>query len=311
MPTLPVDVSSLTLNLAQWRGQALASLFSPAAPNWTPILDSMPGGAAKAQPDTLSFSGVLDQFSAALNGTALATPTKPSGLDSTQPFSTPGQNMVTVLNRVEVSFKAQFSELGEMRTSLSDEQALAQKLGALDTQTSDADIATALDNFVASYNAGVQRFAPDVAAGGILEGSQEAARARFATERDIAYILTGSEAGLKGGLASLGISTDPKTGLAAIDHTQLADALAKNKNVDLVALHDFATSFSATIATLNAPDHAQQRQMANLERAVHWIDTNKDAVQKEFGAGAAATPDEAFSKAAAHYDEMAKLLGRT
>ena len=51
--------------------------------------------------------------------------------------------------------------------------------------------------------------------------------------------------------------------------------------------------------------------MANLDRAVHWIDANKDDVQKEFGTGAAATPDEAFAKAAAQYDEMAKLLARS
>jgi hypothetical protein len=49
--------------------------------------------------------------------------------------------------------------------------------------------------------------------------------------------------------------------------------------------------------------------MANLDRAAHWIDANKAAAQNEFGPGAAATPNEAFAKAAAQYDAMAYLIG--
>ncbi len=237
----------------------------------------------------------------------MATPTTPTGLDASQPFSQPGQNVVTVLNRVEVSFKAQYAELGALKDSLSVQQTAAQAVGALDAGAANADIKTALANFVASYNAGVNRFAPDVAPGGILEGSHEAARARFATERDISYILTGNEVGVKGGLASLGIHTDPKTGLASINEAELDASLAKNKAIDIVALKDFAAAFTSTVATINATDHAQQRQLANLDRAVHWIEDNKADVQKEFGPGAAATPDPVFAKAAARYDDIAKL----
>jgi hypothetical protein len=328
MPISPIDVSRLTLNLAQWRGQALSSLFDPVAPAWSSVpvggaagdsspfdslsnsmlASALPGGAGIASPDSTNFSSVLDQFSAALDAKSLPTPTKPTGLDASQAFSQPGQNMVTVLNRVEVSFKAQYAELDQLKSTLTQEQDAAKALSTVGTQTSNADIAAALDNFVASYNAGVTRFAPDVAAGGILEGSQEAARARFATKRDIDNILTGSEVGVEGGLAALGISTDPKTGLASIDHAQLEAALAKNKGIDLVAINDFATTFAATVSTLTAPDHAQVRQMANLDHAVQWIGSNKDAVQKEFGPGAAATPDDAFAKAATRYDEIAKLI---
>lgn len=301
----------------------LFSLSAGAAPTWSsgplagagadtsffnrvgdPLLDALTG-------NTPQFANVLDQFSASLRMTSLPTSTTPTGLDASQSFSQPGQNMVTVLNRVEVTFKAQYAELGEMRTSLVHEQNAAKQLATLTAQTPDAGIKAALADFVTSYNAGVARFAPDVAQGGVLEGSWEAARARFATERDIDYILNGSEVGLKGGLAALGISTDPGTGLASVDQAQLDAALAKNKGNVAAALGAFGTTFSATVDSLNAKGHAQLRQLDNLDRAVHWIDANKADVQKEFGPGAAATPNDAFAKAAARYDAMAQLIGKT
>lgn len=331
MPISPLDLSSLSSSLAQFKGQALTSLFNRTAPSWqagqltgtsadphffdrtgNALLDAASGLTA---PDAVSnipqFGSVLDHFSASLRAASLPTSTTPTGLDASQSFSKPGQNMVTVLNRVEVTFKAQFSELGEMRTSLVHEQQAARGLRALNAQSSGAEITAALDNFVAAHNAGVSRFAPEVAAGGILEGSWEAQRALFATDRDIDYVLNGSEVGVKpGGLAVLGITTDPKTGLAAVDHAQLDAALAKDHGNAVAALTAFGNTFGTTVDFLNAADHAQSRQMANLDRAVHWIDANKADVQKEFGPGAAATPDDAFAKAAARYDQMARLIAK-
>jgi hypothetical protein len=318
MPIPPLDPFSLSSSISQFKGQALTSLFDRVSPTWSsgPLAGAAGdnsffnrvGDPLRDTPaHNATFGSILDQFSASLHMTELPTPTTPTGLDAAGSFSTPGQNMVTVLNRVEVTFKAQFSELGEMRKSLVQEQDSARKLNALSGASTDADIKTALDAFVASYNAGVNRFAPAVAKGGVLEGSWEAERARFATGRDINYILNGSEIGLKGGLAALGIGTDPKTGLATIDHAQLDTALAKNKANVVAALTSFAGTFVDTVACLNAADHAQVRQMANLDRAVHWIEDNKAAVQKEFGPGAAATPNDAFAKAAALYDDMERL----
>lgn len=312
MPILPSDLSTLSASLAQFKGQSLASLFDRTglarAPSRAEFFQADFSSAA-AQADALgglpAFSSVLDQFKASLMPAALPTSTTPTALDAAGSFSKPGQNIVTVLNRVEVTFKAQYAELAEMRKSLVHEQDAAQRLKTLNATSTDAELTSALDEFVASYNAGVRRFAPSVDKGGVLEGSWEATRARFATQRDIAYILNGSEIGLKGGLAALGISTDPVTKLAAVDHAQLDSALANNKGNVVAALTSFANTFSATVDCLNAADHAQVRQMANLDRAVHWIGDNRASVQKEFGPGAAATPNEAFAKAAALYDSMA------
>ncbi len=303
MPTPPVSSVSLAQNIALFKGQALASIFS----------------ADDVKNIDQTFSSILDKYSSQLGLpglpglpelpglSGLPTSTVPTGLDSSQPFSTPGQNMITVLNRVEVSFKAQYSELEQLTQRLKEEQGVARKLTTFDANSSNADIKAALKEFVASYNDGVKRFAPEVAQGGILEGSWEAQRARFATEREISYLLTGSSVGVKGGLASMGITTDRKTGLASIDESMLDAALAKDKGKAVFAVTDFGKNFDAMVESLTAADHSQLRQMDNLDRAVHWIMANRDDVQKEFGPGAAATPNEAFARAAARYDQIAKL----
>lgn len=291
MPIPPVDPANLALDIAQFKSQALSSLLSPK--------DSL-------QFDQ-TFGNLLEQYSSQLGLPSVPTPTTPTGLDSSQPFSVPGQNMVTVLNRVEVTFKAQYSELEQLTTILKQEQALARPLAAVDANTSNEDIKAALQHFVTAYNNGVNRFTPEVQQGGILEGSWEAARARFATERDISYLLTGSEVGVKGGLASMGITTDHNTGLASIDMSMLDAALAKDKSKAAYAVKDFGAAFIATVDSLTAADHAQLRQMDNLQRAVQWIAANRDSVQKEFGPGLAATPNDAFKRAAARYDQIAKI----
>ncbi|WP_426102149.1 hypothetical protein [Massilia sp. TSP1-1-2] len=327
---MSVDLSKLASQIALFKGQGVTSLFDKPSSSWEfdPLGRAAGdarfsnglgnalferGGASDNSGDPLagmpSFGNLMDQFSASLRQDQLPTSTTPTALDAAGNFSRPGQNMVTVLNRVEVTFKAQFSELGEMRHSLVSEQAAAKQLGALGPGSSAADIKAELTRFVSSYNAGVNRFAPAVDKGGILEGSWEAGRARFATRRDIGYSLNGADVGIKGDLAQLGITTDPKTGLAAIDDARLDGALTRDRGHVLASVTAFANTFVTTVDFLNAKDHGQQRQMANLDRAVHWIGEHKAAVQKEFGAGAAATPNAAFAKAAAHYDEMARLDG--
>ncbi|MFL6658874.1 MAG: flagellar filament capping protein FliD [Massilia sp.] len=308
MPISASDLARLSTELALFQARTPTPSVNTVAPIWSSGAAS--GTDAASLLGLPQFGSMLDQFSAALGGSSLPTPTTPTGLDASQPFSMPGQNMVTVLNRVEYTFKAQYAELGEMHQSLTQYQHDAQKLAGLTADTPIADLKSALQQFVISYNAGVNRFAPDVTKGGILEGSWEATRARFATERDISYVLNGAEVGLKGGLEALGITTDKASGLASVNQEQLDAALARDPHAVAAALAAFGSTFVKTVDTLNGDGHAQQRQMANLDRAVHWIDDNKASVQQEFGPGAAATPDDAFSKAAKRYDEMAKLNGK-
>jgi len=288
------NLSGMSLGFAQFKAQALQSMLF--------------GDSSKDLFATAPVASELfDNLFAAAKDAGSITSTTPSGLDASQPFIRPGQNVMTVINRVEVSFKAQFSELSELNNTLENAQDMAQKLLAIDLQTSNADIKSALQTFIETYNAGVNRFAAEVAQGGILEGSQEAMRARFATQRDINNPLIGADGGLRGGMHALGVSVNPKTGLAILDEERLDTVLAhENNDADARTIADFAKNFIATIENLNAQGNPQDKQLANLDRAIHWINSNRDAVQQEFGVGKAATPNGAFAKAAAAYALFAR-----
>jgi hypothetical protein len=295
MSTSPFNASSLSLNINQFKTQALQSLFS---------FDASPDALGLLSPAS-DTSDIFEKMFAAAKNAPSATSTTPSGLDALQPFSYPGQNVVTVINRVDVSFKAQFSELSQLKSTLAHEQDSAQQLATIDEHTSSADIKSKLTDFIATYNAGVNRFAPVVAAGGVLEGSQEAGRARFATRRDISDPLIGAVDGLRGGMSALGIAVDPRTGLASIDEAQLDAVLAKDTDADMHTIVDFAKTFMQTTAMLNSKGNQQDNQLANLDRAIHWIADNRVSVEKEFGPGEAARPNAAFAKAAAAYSLFA------
>ncbi|MGZ5788651.1 MAG: hypothetical protein ACXWJF_04305, partial [Burkholderiaceae bacterium] len=101
-------------------------------------------------------------------------------------------------------------------------------------------------------------------------------------------------------------TVDPKTGLASIDETQLDNVLAQDTDQDVHTIVDFAKQFAQTTATLNSTGNAQDKQLTNLDRAIHWIADNRTSVAQEFGPGAAATPNDAFAHAAAAYSLIAK-----
>jgi flagellar capping protein FliD len=295
MSTSPLNASDLSLNVRQFKAQALQSLFSSDSLNKNDILSPSSGA-----------NDIFESMLATAKTTNAPTSTVPTGLDATQAFSRPGQNVVTIINRTDVSFKAQFSELSELKSTLAREGESAQQLASLDEKSSSAEIKSKLMEFIAAYNAGVNRFAPDVAQGGVLEASHEAERARFATRRDIADPLVGALDGLRGGMSALGVAVDPKTGLASIDETQLDNVLAQDTDNDVHTIVDFANRFAQTTAKLNSTGNAQDKQLTNLDRAIHWIADNRESIAQEFGPGAAAKPNNAFAKAAAAYVLIAK-----
>jgi flagellar capping protein FliD len=295
MSTSPFNASALSLNVSQFKAQALQSLFSTDSSHKNGLLSPTSGA-----------NDLFETMLAAAKMTSSQTSPASSALDATQAFSLPGQNVSTIINRTDVSFKAQFSELSELKSTFAHEGESAQQLARLDEKSSSAEIKSKLMEFIATYNAGVNRFAPDVAQGGVLEASHEANRARFATRRDIADPLVGALDGLRGGMSALGVTVDPQTGLASVDETQLDKILAQDTDKDVHTIVDFATRFAQTTATLNSTGNAQDKQLANLDRAIHWIADNRASVAQEFGPGAAAKPNDAFAKAAAAYALITK-----
>lgn len=296
MSPSPFNTANLSLSVQQIKAQTLQSLIS---------FDTS-SDAGNLFSNVPSTSELFDKLFAAAKNTASETSNVPSGLDTLQPFSRPGQNVVTVINRVDVSFKAQFSALSELKSTLALEQESAQKLAAIDEHTSNAEFKSKLMDFVATYNSGVHHIASDLAQGGVLEGSQEARRAQFATQRDIANPLIGADGGLRGGMSALGVAIDPHTGLASINETQLDAVLARDTDADVRTIVDFARTFSQTTTSLNSKGNQQDNQMNNLDRAIHWIADNRVEVQKEFGPGLLARPNAAFAKAAAAYALIAQ-----
>lgn len=292
MSASPFNTANLSLSIQQIKAQTLQSLISfDSSSDASGLFASVPG-----------TSDIFDKYFAAAKNTVSETSDVPSGLDATQPFSQPGQNVVTVINRVDVSFKAQFSALSELKSTLALEQESADKLATIDAHTSNAEFKSKLMDFVATYNSGVRHIASEVAQGGVLEGSQEARRAQFATQRDIANPLIGAD----GGMSALGVSIDPRTGLASVNEAQLDAVLARDTDADVRTIVDFATTFSQTTTSLNSKGNQQDNQMNNLDRAIHWIADNRVEVQQEFGPGLLARPNAAFAKAAAAYALIAK-----
>ena len=289
----PINTPKLSLvDFAQFKSQTLSSLFSadPEDSASTDLFGGMPSQASTLFEKYLGAAGIPGAASAI-----------PSAADVNSPFSAPGQNVMTILNRVDVSFKAQFSELSELKNRIAQQDDAAEALAGIDVRTPDAEILAKVKTFLDTYNAGVNRFAPSVAQGGVLEGSAEANRARFSLMRDINNPLIGAGAGVRDGLSSLGLSVDAATGLASLDEGAFTAALAGNKGATVQTVVDFAKSFDATADSLNAADSPQERQLANLDKAIDWIEENRADIQKEFGPGEAAKPTAAFSKAAAAY----------
>ncbi|CAN5453474.1 hypothetical protein BH11PSE11_BH11PSE11_02790 [soil metagenome] len=294
MSTSPLNASSLLLNLTQFKSQSLQSLLSSTS--------NGPGQASAA--------GSGDIFETLFANAKSALPTSvsnaQSGVSAIPSVGGSIMDVASMINGLEVKFKSQYSELNELKNTLSHEQEAAQKLTAIDGKTSATEIKSALMEFIATYNAGVNRFAPDVAKGGVLENSAEALRARFSTRRDIADPLIGAFNGLRGGLEALGITVDPSTGLASVDEKKLDSVLALDTNADVNTIGDFARQFMRTTANLNSAGNPQDKQLANLDRAIHWIADHHAAISKEFGPGEPAKPNAAVARAAAAYAAIDK-----
>ncbi|MGZ3158091.1 MAG: hypothetical protein ACXU7H_03320, partial [Burkholderiaceae bacterium] len=84
MSTSPFNASDLSLNVRQFKAQALQSLFSSDSPNKNDLLSSTSG-----------INDIFESMLAAAKTTNSPNSTAPTGLDATQAFSLPGQNVTT------------------------------------------------------------------------------------------------------------------------------------------------------------------------------------------------------------------------
>ena len=292
-------LSELKLQMANVESQTLGSLVSSAL------------GSGKASSAT-SFADILGAGNTAGTSSLEAMLSSAAGVSGMNGVSAAGRNMalfdpesayqmMTGINAKAVSYKAEASEMGDMKSYVSTLQQEAVKLGSTDTSTGGEEIRGRVQAFAAAYNGWMQRFGSELQDGGLLAGTQAAKVSQWELEQSIANPFNGAKDGLHG-MADLGLSIDPVTRLATVDNTRLDAALANDKKAALGALHEFTTNFAKSAELLNSAGNFITNRLDNLSRAISYIDTNMASLQAEFGLGDPASPTGQVAKALAKYN---------
>jgi hypothetical protein len=211
--------------------------------------------------------------------------------------------MMTVINKDDVSYKAQFSELSQMKSSVFQMQDAGQGLGNIALSTGNDNLKSQLNNFVGQYNSWIQRFNPDILQGGLLADTQAAQASRFELEQNVNNRFFGINDGVHG-LSDVGITIDPNTRLAALDTTKLDSLLATNKQGVVDTVQEFSANFVKSASLLNSDGNFIVKQLDNLNRAIHFIADNKASLQAEFGTGNTAKPTGQVAQALSAYNQI-------
>lgn len=270
------------------------------------VLGSLFGSNSAGNGDV--FSALLSQQigldntgTAALNPSAGVGGPSSTGRNSALFDPESAYNMMSlIINSSDALYKAQYSELSQMKTGVARMQAAGQGLGDITAAPAD-EIQARLQHFVAQYNDWRQSFGPDVQQGALLAGTQAAQVSLYELEQSVENIFNGATDGIHG-LGDLGITIDPETHLAALDTRQFQAALSTNPQGALNAVHEFGANFAKSAGLLNADNNFIPSQLDNLGRAIHYIADNEDALTQEFGTGDAAKPTGKEAQALAAYN---------
>lgn len=317
-----ISPAAIALNIAAFKSQAMSSLVSSSLDTGNDDLSALlnpfsdPDGVSSTDPlSWLSVSrsvagnlnlpgaaGTADWFGSAVSGSvAGVSATAGRNMELTDPES--AYKMMSVINAAEVSYKARFSELSQMKVHVSQMEDAGVSLGSLTTSTGNDRIEAQLQDFVTQYNNWIQRFDPDMQNGGILAGTQAAQVSRFELKQQIENIFYGVKDGVHG-LGDLGVTIDPNTRLASLDVTRLKSVLAGNKPGAVSALQEFGANFAKSANLVNSGGNFIPNQLDNLSRAIHFIDDNEASLREEFGTGSMAKPTGLVAQALAAYNQI-------
>ena len=217
-------------------------------------------------------------------------------------------SMMTKINGYEVAFKSQFAELSQLGNAVETmESSGTELMNDVDVSDSHADIKSDLQQFVDSYNAWADRFAPSVAAGGMLDNIQAGEISIYELEQSLGSIFNGAMSGFSG-LPDIGVSIDPTTHRASIDTTRLDSALAANKTGVVATIDEFAANFAKSADMLNQKDNFIPRQLNNYSGAIEYIASNRSSLEAEFGSGDPAKPTNTQAKALAAYARASAIV---
>jgi hypothetical protein len=292
--------SSLTLRMAALQAQSfnslLGSVFNAGQPSSS--LDQLTG-ASSAQ------SGASDPLSIVGSSTS-SQGLSAEGLNLSLFDPQSAYRMMSVINTRDVSYKAQFSELSEMKTAVAGMQQAGQALGGVSGSMDNAAIGTQLQAFAAKYNEWITRFDATVKSDGVLAGTQAAEISLNELEQSVENPFNGASDGIHG-LSDLGLTIDQNTNLATLDASVLDAALASNKDGAINTVQQFSANFTKSAELLNSPNNFIPNRLDNLDRAIDYIADNKSALQAEFGLGDPARPSAQAAKALAAYHRTATL----
>ena len=245
-------------------------------------------------PDSyINHGGSVKGYSAAGRNMALADPES-------------AYNMMTVINNRDVTYKAQFAELNQVKSEVTQMQGAGSSLGMIGISASNDIIKSGLQGFVGQYNIWIQRINPDIRSGGLLADTQAARASQFELEQNFNNPVFGGTDGVHG-LRDLGITIEPDTRLAFLDTAKLDALLATNKQGVVDAVQEFSTNFSQAASLLNSDGNFILKQLDNLKRAIHCIAENKVSLQEEFGTGDAAKPTGRVAEALVAYNQSYAL----
>ena len=272
-----ITPANIQLEIASFRGQVLSALLS----------------TSSTGTETANFADILGTKTseAASGGRNLALKDPESAF-----------KMMSQINNHEVAFKAQYSELSQMGSSVAHMEEVGRQLSDVDQTTANTDIVAQLQGFVAQYNTWEDRFDQDIETGGVLNNVQAAEVSIYELEQSVKNIFNGAADGING-LGGLGISIDPVTKQASLDTAKLESVLANNKGGAVNAIDEFSANFAKSADLLNSDGNFIQNALGNRSRAVDFIANNRASLETEFGTGDAAKPTGDVAKALAAYNQ--------
>lgn len=282
--------ATLSLRLAEFKSQTFSTLMSTAL-------------GADAAANSADFNALLgSQGETSAPGAAIGG-LSPTGRNTSLFDPDSAYSMMSVINNKDVTYKAQFSELSEMKSELIEMQAHGQDLGEIGAASDNASIKAQLAQFANEYNEWTRRFDEDMQSGGLLADTQAAQVARYELKQSIENIFFGVADGGVRGMGELGLRIDPVSKLASLDTARLDTLLASNKSGVVATVREFGENFAKSAELLNSEGNFIPNRLNNLDRVIDYIDHNKAALQAEFGLGDSAKPTGLVARALAAYQQ--------
>lgn len=314
---------TLRASAAQFRAETIATLLAgglpsdrtpgtgerPAADGLFATLLGVPGAQTPGQAFGLGISppgrtaAGIDGIGGAAGSTQAIAGLSPTGRNLALFDPESAYRMMTLINRKELEYQAEFAEMRAMEAQLADMQRAGQALAGIDGA---AALRERLNAFVADYNAWVRRFDDAVQPGGLLAGTQAAQVARTALRNSIDDPFFGAADGFRG-MAGLGVTLDRTTGLAELDAARFDAALAGQPDGAVRLVQEFGSSFARSAGLLVSADNFVSRRLGRLDDVIDYIADHRDALQAEFGLGDPAQPTGQVATALAAYRQAAAV----